>query len=254
MEKWKKSQPNYHNRHVLEQFHRDTFHLVSNTSVNTRDVASNSEKNRHYSDDGNGISLNNVTYQENIFEKTVKGRRTSWEFDNPMDFDCLSKLLALAFDVTAVKPFNGQDVALRAYPSAGAAYSISIYVYIDHVRSDVNQTIFRYDPNQRRLNKVNHSNSDVMNSLASATRYKVQDLSQAKVIFFLATDFKALFPRYGLLTYRLSLLEAGHMAQNLQMVATYLGLNPVPIGGFYDIEVKENVTGSEDCLYIHAIG
>lgn len=239
---------------MLKQFHRDTVHLVSNTSNNTRDNIVEQRNDKEYSDDWDSITLNYKPKVDSEFEEVLKSRRTSWDFSNSVDFDKLSSLLSLAFNVTEVKVFNGTQVSLRAYPSAGAAYSISIYIYVNHVDPEMDRTIFKYEPEKQTLYKIKKADSTIINNLTASTRYKVQDFSNAKIIFFLCTDFTKLFSRYGLLTYRLSLLEAGHMAHNLQLVSTYLGLNSVAIGGFYDLEVEKAITEDENCLYINAIG
>ena len=47
--------------------------------------------------------------------------------------------------------------------------------------------------------------------------------------------------KYGDFSYILSLLEAGHMAQNILLIATALGVCARPIGGFNDAAVKETL-------------
>ncbi|SFL62172.1 SagB-type dehydrogenase domain-containing protein [Gracilibacillus orientalis] len=256
MEKWKKGKPNYHNFDVLKQFHRETVHLISNTSINTRDNVAEASGGEESLTDRESIPITNGLSENNEFERVLKNRRTSWAFKNSLDFDTLSRLLSIAFNVTEIKEFQATMVPLRAYPSAGASYSISIYVYINHVHPEMNENIYKYDPDTQALYKIKKSSTATMNNLTSSTKYNVQDFSNAKMIFFLCSNFKKLFPRYGLLTYRLSLLEAGHMAHNLQLASTYLGLSSVPIGGFYDLEVNKAIPENEEyyCLYINAIG
>jgi SagB-type dehydrogenase family enzyme len=43
--------------------------------------------------------------------------------------------------------------------------------------------------------------------------------------------------RYGQRGLRFALLEAGHLAQNLVLVATALGWSSITLGGFYDDEL-----------------
>ena len=47
--------------------------------------------------------------------------------------------------------------------------------------------------------------------------------------FFWRTRFK-----YGARGYRFVLIEAGHVAQNMLLAATALGLDALPVGGYYD--------------------
>jgi SagB-type dehydrogenase family enzyme len=63
--------------------------------------------------------------------------------------------------------------------------------------------------------------------------------------------------KYGLRGYRFALLEAGHVAQNVVLTATALGLAAVPLGGFYDRPTDEflGLDGvNESTLYTIALG
>ena len=72
----------------------------------------------------------------------------------------------------------------------------------------------------------------------------------------LALIFSAVWERsackYGDFAYNLALLEAGHMAQNIALGATALGLGARPIGGFNDSVVHQilDIDGeSEQAVY-----
>jgi SagB-type dehydrogenase family enzyme len=63
--------------------------------------------------------------------------------------------------------------------------------------------------------------------------------------------------KYGQRGYRFTLLEAGHVGQNLVLAATALGLGSVAVGGFFDCRVEEllSVDGvNESALYAVAVG
>lgn len=60
---------------------------------------------------------------------------------------------------------------------------------------------------------------------------------EAPVLLLLGIAPAAITPRYGQRGIRFALLEAGHLAQNLLLTATALGLKTLPIGGFYDDEL-----------------
>ena len=63
--------------------------------------------------------------------------------------------------------------------------------------------------------------------------------------------------KYHSLTYRLMQNEAGHIGQNIMLTAAALGLNSVPLGGFFEdrinslIGIKET---NKQTLYVFAIG
>lgn len=63
--------------------------------------------------------------------------------------------------------------------------------------------------------------------------------------------------KYGDRGYRLTLIEAGHLSQNILLLATELGLGSCPLAGFIDSEVNKLLDISlqkEVALYMIAIG
>jgi len=62
--------------------------------------------------------------------------------------------------------------------------------------------------------------------------------------------------KYGDRTERYVFIEAGHVAQNLLLQATAMGLGGVPIGAFDDRKLQQNLSLPEDHspLYILPVG
>jgi len=62
--------------------------------------------------------------------------------------------------------------------------------------------------------------------------------------------------KYGQRGYRYVWLDAGHLAQNLYLVADALGLGPVAIGAFFDEELNEllRLPRDEEAAYLVCIG
>ena len=56
--------------------------------------------------------------------------------------------------------------------------------------------------------------------------------------------------------YRYVWLDAGHLGQNLYLVATALGLGPVGVGGFFDAELSRllDLQAGEEALYLVGVG
>jgi SagB-type dehydrogenase family enzyme len=57
------------------------------------------------------------------------------------------------------------------------------------------------------------------------------------MIVFITAIFERSVFKYGNRGYRFVLLEAGHVAQNLNLATTALGLSCCNIGGFFDRDV-----------------
>jgi SagB-type dehydrogenase family enzyme len=70
---------------------------------------------------------------------------------------------------------------------------------------------------------------------AIAEQFANEHLEDASLILLFFLDFtRVSFAKYSLKSYRLALLEAGHLAQNTVLTAAGLGLSSVPICGFDD--------------------
>jgi SagB-type dehydrogenase family enzyme len=79
----------------------------------------------------------------------------------------------------------------------------------------------------------------------------------ASAIMFVTAVFERTIFKYQDRGYRYILLEAGHVAQNMNLVATALGYGSVNIGGFFDREIDEflDLDGvTHSTIYMIAIG
>ena len=81
------------------------------------------------------------------------------------------------------------------------------------------------------------------------TLYKLDALSNSteKISFavFMVVDFKESFKKYGELSERLAFFEAGHVAQNLQLVSSHLNKKSLPICGLFPEEVEKQIFSVE---------
>jgi len=59
--------------------------------------------------------------------------------------------------------------------------------------------------------------------------------------------------KYGTKAYPFSLIEAGHMGQNILLTANDLGIGSCPIGGFIDETIAEVLDLTEDEIPIYTI-
>lgn len=82
-------------------------------------------------------------------------------------------------------------------------------------------------------------------------------IANSSVVFVITGVLDRTRIKYGDRGYRYSLIEAGHLGQNLCLLATELGLGTCPIGGFIDKEVNELldiILQKEVALYLIAVG
>jgi SagB-type dehydrogenase family enzyme len=177
----------------------------------------------------------------------VRRRRSARAFGpGPVTLRELAGILEAAYGVTS--PADG--VSFRAVPSGGALYPLELYVLARRV-DDVEPGLHHVDPFRRVLERLP--------SRDQAGPWSPYDelLDTAALLVVVTGVFWRSRFKYGLRGYRFTLLEAGHLGQNLLLAATALDLAALPVGGFYDRRV-ERVLGvdgvNESALYLFAVG
>ncbi len=164
----------------------------------------------------------------------------------------LASLLHYGYGVTRKKN-SSLPRALRVVPSAGALYPLEIFCYVANVEG-IPPGIYHYNPVKHHLRQTGEREQ-----AAQIYACGIQETipRRASLLFFIT----ALFPRstfkYGDRGYRFTLLEAGHVAQNVNLMCAAYKLACVNIGGFYDRQV-DSLLGldgvAHSTLYIIAVG
>jgi nitroreductase len=77
---------------------------------------------------------------------------------------------------------------------------------------------------------------------------------EARVCLVVTSDSTRMVNKYHQRGYRYIFMEAGHMGQNISLMAVQLGLGCVMIGSFKNEAVKQVLGVEEDPLYIIPIG
>jgi SagB-type dehydrogenase family enzyme len=79
----------------------------------------------------------------------------------------------------------------------------------------------------------------------------------ASLIIFITALFERATTKYGERGYRFALLEAGHVGQNLALVASALDVAAMSVGGYFDYLIDEliEIDGiTHSTVYLHAFG
>jgi SagB-type dehydrogenase family enzyme len=178
-------------------------------------------------------------------------RRSARAFDAaPVTTAEIATLLYAAYGVTA-EDERGQSY--RTAPSGGALYPLEIYAAVS--RSDGLDTgLYHYDPPRHELEVVRPAVAP--DALVAASAYP-EIVGACAVAFVVTAVFWRSRFKYGLRGYRFTLLEAGHVAQNLLLAAEAVGLGAVPLGGYYDraVDALLRLDGvDESTLYVVCVG
>jgi SagB-type dehydrogenase family enzyme len=144
----------------------------------------------------------------------------------------LATVLHAAYGVTG----SADQQPLRTVPSGGALYPLELYVLVTRVE-DIEPGLYHFDPLRHAL-EAKHIGTTPLEALVAASVYPEITSGCAATVLATAMFWRARF-KYGLRGFRFTLLEAGHVAQNVLLMCRALGLAAVPLGGFYDRAVDE---------------
>jgi SagB-type dehydrogenase family enzyme len=161
----------------------------------------------------------------------------------------LATLLWAAQGITLSAP----DYQFRSAPSAGALYPVETYLSIHNV-SDLKQGVYHLNVLDFALEEIALDNSGQY--LARAALDQAMVRRGAVLFIWTAIVLRAMW-KYRNRCIRYIFMDAGHIAQNLQLAATAMGLGCCPIGAFYDEEINQilRIDGEEEtAIYLAAVG
>lgn len=164
--------------------------------------------------------------------ETLRRRRSARELSTPLPLGDLSTLLAEAFEPTAIVRSEERAVEqpLRPWPSAGGLYPLDVYVVAGSI-SGLQPGVYHHNVLTHELERLRAPEPKTV----LRDGFFWQDfIVDAAAVIVLAAVFDRSVAKYGERGYRLTLLDAGHAAQNVLLVAEDLGLPAVAVGGFCD--------------------
>jgi SagB-type dehydrogenase family enzyme len=151
-------------------------------------------------------------------------------------------------------------VAKRTYPSAGARYPMKVFVYPRDVPG-VKPAVYVYDCIEHSLRLVGPApdNTDLLrcSPLLDPNEAPAIRAENVPLWLFPVADLSYQRAKYGLRAYRLTVLECGHLAQNLWLVATALGLSTITLAAFLDDSLNQllMIDGvGQTALYMMPVG
>lgn len=167
----------------------------------------------------------------------------------------LTQLSFLLWACQGVKSIRGKSYAtLRTVPSGGARHPFETYLIVRNVEG-LKPGAYHYLPMEHSLeflHEVEDMDAKINESLCGQSW-----ASKANVLFYWSmVPYRAEW-RYGIYAHRVALMDAGHMAENLYLACTGIGLGCCAIGAFRDELCSELFTldGEEEfMLYVVPVG
>lgn len=179
-------------------------------------------------------------------ERALRSRRSQRRLGTePPERKTLSRLLFFAH--------GAQDSPARGpVPSSGGLQSLELYL-VNFAGGWLPAGLYHYDRAAHQLAQLTAGADreawpDIVPSLHSA--------EGGALLWVLVGDGERITKKYGPRGYRFLLLEAGHLMQNLCLLSATLGWSTLPLGGFFEGEIKRRFTlpATDVVLYVGAAG
>lgn len=173
-------------------------------------------------------------------EQSLEERRSARDFTaEELPLDTIGQLFWAGQGIT-------DDAGHRTAPSAGARYPIELYAISA-------STFMHYLPVGHRVEQ--RADMTTLERL-SAAAFQQGFVSDAPLVLVITAVPARTEAEYGAAAHDLVNREAGHVAQNILLQATSLGLAAVPVGGFDPAEVARllALAPGEDVLYLLPVG
>ena len=201
------------------------------------------------------IALPNHRPIESPLTELIESRGSSRQFDpsGSISLENVSDVLFTGLGVGKKRTQTEEGSPHpRHHPSGGSLYPIDAYLVSERV-DGLEKGAYHYSASAHVLSQLIMSPSDTMWSAFEGTTFPVQPAA----LIVLTSVWGRTYPKYGEFAYRLALMEAGHVMQNLLLAAAARSLKACPAAGFrteiisaaLDIERDE-----EDPLYILLLG
>lgn len=172
---------------------------------------------------------------EMALEQAITSRRSErWFAGSALQAADLASVLYLANGVRGIASTDSdQQIYQRNVPNAGSLGSVELYPIV--MNADVIEPgVYHYDSVAHDLATVQLGQFRTW--LEELVLFQVE-LTAAAVALVLTSAVGRLQSKYGPRGYRLGLLDVGHVSQNVQLVATALGLGVCATAGFVDAEL-----------------
>lgn len=173
--------------------------------------------------------------------EAIRSRRSIRAYtDRPLTMSDLAALLHYGAGVV-------RDDGGRATPSGGGRYPVRLVACARRV-DGLGPGLYLHDAAKTALRPL-RTGEGIAESVASYSLYP-DVVASAPLIILLIAQMDRSTGKYGERGYRLAIQEAGHVAQNITLVSTALGLGCVPLSGFdeHDVEHALGLNGESETM------
>ncbi|KRT70247.1 MAG: hypothetical protein XU15_C0006G0149 [candidate division NC10 bacterium CSP1-5] len=188
------------------------------------------------------------------FATVLQRRRSVREFIlRPLETERVGRLLYASYGVRGHRQVEGQWTYDRPSPSAGGLYPLELYVATQAVKG-LPDGVYHYDARAHQLELMG---AGLIHPHLADMTIGQEMIRDTNLVIMISAVFQRSMWKYGQRGYRYVWLDAGHLCQNIYLVAVALGLGPVSIGGFFDDEINHLVglpAREEGVIYLVCVG
>lgn len=199
-------------------------------------------------------AINSDLTQDEV-EAYTKSERSPVKSGGVIQFDCdtSSALFPIRENRRSCRSFSEKKMTVNqigsichfAYsipdhsvPSGGALYPLRIYVLIERPQNGLESGYYEYDAEQNRLICFNDE-VDVEQLRYCFNQEEMPFSSSVQIV--IAADLERQPYKYANRGYRLTLIEAGHVAENISLYCAEQGLGACEMGGVQDEPLKQEL-------------
>jgi SagB-type dehydrogenase family enzyme len=198
------------------------------------------------------------------FHNCISNRRSARSFTGEaININQLSKLLWHSYGITGMLKLIERDSKeevtgfVRAIPSGGSLYPIELYLAIYNVEG-LKKGIYHYNVKNHSLEMISEWDNYLDSFINMFTLLPdFVNLKKTCATILLTDAYWKQNGKYGARGYRFSLMEAGHIAQNIQLACAGINIGSLCIGGYYDDELNNLIEideKEEPIVYAVAVG
>jgi SagB-type dehydrogenase family enzyme len=185
----------------------------------------------------------------------IRARVSCRDFsDQPINLSQLSTVASAAYGIKGRSYYDGYELLERPVPSGGGLYPLELYFVLRNVEK-IDPGVYHYAPLVHGLETIRRL--EVSRQCLGEIFLWQPYVGDASMIVFYSAVLERSLWKYTDRGYRYVLFEAGHVAQNVNLVAESLGLGSLNLGGFFDDQIAAllNIdTDDEVPLYGTALG
>jgi SagB-type dehydrogenase family enzyme len=192
--------------------------------------------------DQSRIALPEPDFKGALLEEAIEKRRSERDYsEKEISLAEASMLLWAGGGIT-------DEHGFRTAPSAGALYPIDIYLVPNRVEN-ASCGVYRYMPDEHELVLVKEG--EFSEGFYNAS-YGQKHIRDAALLIVMVSTPERTTSKYGEIGKAYILIEAGHIAQNILLEGTSLGIKTTPVGGF-EREKADDIIGLEEGKSIYMI-